>query len=134
MTSPGQQIEVDLLALQQSKEGIGTNINQALQNGISDARGRIYRGLPVGELSSSGEVNASRQAIAHAMRLFWENGEAYVGRVTRVTEFLTKVLEEYQTADEIAKLSVDAVRKTLDELKQATQGAPGATPIRGELP
>lgn len=134
MTTPGQQqIEVDLLALQQSKDGIANKINKALENGISDVRGRIYRGVPAGELSRSGEVDASRQAIAEAMHRFWVNGEAYMGRVARVTEFLGKVLEEYRNADDLAKLSVDAVGMKLNELRHATGHTPNATPSTREF-
>ena len=132
MTTPGQQqIDVDLLALQQSKEGIAANKENSLQPGISDARGMIFRGIPVGERSRSGEVDASRQAMAYAMHCFWRNGEAYVERATRVTEFLAKVLEDYQTADDLARMNVDAVT---DRLREMTRHVPPpAAPVRGEF-
>ncbi|HZM75967.1 MAG TPA: hypothetical protein VFC19_09585 [Candidatus Limnocylindrales bacterium] len=132
MTAPRQQIEVDLLALQQSKEGIATNTEAALQPGITSARRMIYRGVPVGEQSRSGEVDASRQAMAYAMHCFWKNSEAYMERASRVTEFLTRVLEEYRTADDLAKLDVDAVTDRLREMMRRTLPPPAA-PTRGEF-
>jgi hypothetical protein len=130
MTTPGQQIEVDLLSLQQTKDGILTNTNAGLPAGIADAKSRIFRGLPVGERSESGEVDGSRQAMAFAMQCFWKNGEAYVERAKQLTEFLGKVREEYRTADDFAKLNVDAVTA---RLKEAVQAAPQPPPVRGEF-
>jgi hypothetical protein len=137
MTKPEQhqQIEVDLLALQQSKEGIAANANEALPQGISDARGRIYRGIPVGEMSESAEVKVSREAMAFAMACFWKNGDAYVERATRLTEFLIKVLEEYTTADDLARMDVEAVKATFEELKNAvSRPSPPPAPATGRIP
>jgi hypothetical protein len=130
MTTPGQQIDVDLLSLHHTKDGILTNTEGALQTGIANANGRIFRGLPVGERSESGEVDGSRQAMAYAMSCFWKNGEAYVARAKQVTEFLAKVLEEYRTADDFAKLNVDAVTA---KFKEAAQAAPRPAAVRGEF-
>jgi hypothetical protein len=135
MTTPGQQqIEVDLLTLQQSKDGIATNISELLQAGISSARGQIYRGVPVGERSESLEVDMSRQAIAYAMKCFWQNGEAYMHRAHQMTQFLATMLDEYKDADDFAKLKVDAVTETLDKIRRAVPAAPQPTPNRGDVP
>ena len=134
MTTPEQQqIEVDLLALQQSKDQIATDINVLLNSGLSSARGLIYRGLPVGERSESLEVDMSRQGIAYAMKCFWDNGEAYVQRAYQMTQFLIKILEDYQDADDFAKLKVDAVIKRLDELRNAVPPKPQPPSVRGEF-
>ena len=132
MTTPGQQIEVDLLALQQSKEGIASNVQGRLRSGISSAREQIYRGVPVGERSESLEVNASRQAIAYAMHCFWQNTEAYTQRADQVTQFLAGMLAEYTDADDFAKMKVDAVTEKLEALRRTVQMKPPA-PVRGEF-
>ena len=125
MTTPGQQqIEVDLLALQQSKEGIAANANNLLPTGITSARALIYRGVPVGERSASLEVGMSRQAITHAMRCFWDNGEAYMRRASQMTHFLTKILEDYKDADDLATLEVEAVIQKLDEIRNTVPASP----------
>jgi hypothetical protein len=134
MTQPGQQqIEVDLLALQQSKEGIAENVEGRLRSGISSARGLIYRGVPVGERTESLEVDASRQAISYAMHCFWENTEAFMQRADQVRMFLAKMLEQYSDADDFAKMKVDEVDKRLRELKAVVQIKPEPTPVRGAL-
>lgn len=125
MTTPRQQqIEVDLLALHQSKNQIATDINDLLQSGISSARGLIYRGVPVGERSESIEVGMSRQAITYAMGCFWKNGEAYTQRAYQMTQFLAKILDDYKDADDFAKLKVDAVIQRLEEIRTAAPPTP----------
>lgn len=134
MTTPGQQqIDVDLLALRQSKDLIAANTNDLLQSGISAARGQIYRGVPVGERSKSLEVDMSRQAIAYAMKCFWKNGEAYMRRAEQMSRFLTKMLEDYKDADDFAKLKVDEVTHLLDDIRKAVPPTPESTPTRGEF-
>ena len=127
MTTPGQQqIEVDLLALQQSKDHIAVGINDLLNSGLESARGLIFQGVPVGERSASLEVDMSRQAIAYAMKCFWKNGEAYVTRAYQMTQFLIKILEDYKDADDFAKLKVDAVIQRLEELRNAAPPTPSS--------
>jgi hypothetical protein len=134
MTTPRQQqIEVDLLALQHSREGIAAIATDRLRSGISSARGLIYRGVPVGERSESLEVDASRKAIAHAMNCFWENTDAYMQRADHVTQFLSRMLEEYADADDFAKLKVEAVTQKLEELRKAAQVKAQPAPVRGEF-
>jgi hypothetical protein len=134
MSTPGQQqISVDLPALQQSKDDIAANAQDRLRSGISSARGLIYRGVPVGERSESLEVNASRQAITHAMHCFWQSTEAFVQRADQVSLCLAKMLEQYTDADDFAKMKVDEVNKRLDELKKVVQTKPQSAPVRGAL-
>jgi hypothetical protein len=128
MTTQGQQqIEVDLLALQQSKDQISSNTNDLLQTGITAARGQIYRGVPVGERTASLEVDMSRQAISYAMTCFWKNGEACIQRANLMTQFLATMLEDYTDADDFAKLKVNAVIQKLDEIRQVVTAPPPPT-------
>lgn len=128
-TSRKNKIDVDLSALHESKERIATDINDLLQSGIASARGLIFRGVPVGERSESLEVGQSRAAMAHAMKSFWQNGEAYTLRAYQMTQFLAQILEDYKDADDFAKLKLDAVIRRLDEIRNA---AP-PSPITGEV-
>lgn len=116
MTSPNQSVDVDLMQLSTNCAGIRDDIDQTLRPGISDANGRIFRGLNLGERSQSGEVEATRKALAYAMDRFWRNGAAQVERAGRMVQFLDEVLTQYKTADDFAKLDVDAVLAGLDEV------------------
>ncbi|HEX6681795.1 MAG TPA: hypothetical protein VF062_03330 [Candidatus Limnocylindrales bacterium] len=108
MTTPGQ-IDVDLLELNEVWETFDSNLEVVLKPGISDASSRIQQGLPVGERSESGEVDVSRQVMAEMLHGFARNTEVYVRRSEQVKYFLTAVLENYRTADDFARMDIEAV-------------------------
>jgi hypothetical protein len=116
MTTPNEKIDVDLEQLRTSGKGISDDTDKALAPGMSDANRRIFRGLHLGNRSQSGEVEATRQALAYAMDRFRRSGIAQLDRARNMVEFLDKVLMEYKTADDFAKLDVDAVLAGLDEV------------------
>lgn len=128
MSTPNEKVEVDLDQLRFSSKGIGKDTEQMLAPGISDANGRIFRGLRFGETSQSGEVEATRRALAYAMDRFWRNGLDHLDRARRMVEFLDKVLAEYKTTDDFAKLDVDAVLAELDEVTRRTPASPIQSP------
>jgi len=130
MTTPSEKIDVDLEQLRTSSKGISDDTDKTLVPGMSDANGRIFRGLHLGDRSQSGEVEATRRALAYAMDRFWRNGIAQAERARNMVEFLDKVLTEYKTADDFAKLDVDAVLAGLDEVARR-QPAPPAQSSRG---
>jgi hypothetical protein len=114
-STPGQNIDVDLLHLKDMRDGICRDADDALKPGISDANGRIFRGLTIGATSQSGELDASRRALAYAMDRFLGNSVAHIDRVQQVINFLDGMIEDYRTADDLATLSVDAVMRRLTE-------------------
>jgi hypothetical protein len=114
-STPGQNIDVDLLHLKDMRDGICRDADDALKPGISDANGRIFRGLTIGATSQSGELDASRRALAYAMDRFFGNSVAHIDRVQQVINFLDGMIEDYRTADDLATLSVDAVMRRLTE-------------------
>jgi hypothetical protein len=126
MTTPNDKIDVDLEQLRTSGKGISDDTNAMLAPGISDANGRIFRGLHIGDRTQSGEVEATRRALAYAMDRFLRNGVAQVERARNIVAFLDKVLTEYKTADDFAKLDVDKVLAGLDEVARR-QPAPTST-------
>lgn len=132
MTTPDSQIEVDLQELKAHREGMRRDAEEMLQPGTSDAHTRIFRGLHFGDRSQSGEVEASRKALAYAMNRFWDNGVAQAEQAQRMVEFLDKVLAEYQTADDFAKLDVDKVLARLDAVMREQSSAPPTSPASNQ--
>jgi len=123
-TTPSQRIDVDLLHLKDMRDGISHDTDDALKPGISDANGRIFQGLNIGVTSQSGEVDASRRALAYAMGQFLNNGQTHLERAQQVITFLDKVLANYRTADEFAKLDVNRVLEMLAEAVQSMSQQP----------
>jgi len=128
MTTPNEQIDVDFEQLQTSCAGIRDDTDQALAPGISDAHVRIFRGLHIGERSESGEVEATQRALVYAMDRFWRNGLTHLDRAKRMTDLLDKILAEYKTADDFAKLDVDAVLRSMDEARLLQPSPPAPRP------
>lgn len=128
MTTPNDKIDVDLEQLQTSSKAINDDTDKTLAPGVADAHRRIYRGLHLGERSQSGEVEATRRALAYAMDRFWRNGVAQRERARSMVAFLDKVLMEYKTADDFAKLDVDAVLAGLDEAARRQPTPPAQQP------
>jgi len=127
-STPSQKIDVDLLHLKDMRDGISRDADDALKPGISDANGRIFRGLTIGATSQSGELDASRRALAYAMERFKGNSMAHIDRVQQIVNFLDGMVEDYRTADDFAALTVDAVLARLtnavpqEEARQVTRG------------
>jgi hypothetical protein len=130
MTTPNEKIDVDVDQLRTSSKAIGDDTDQTLAPGMSDANGRIFRGMHLGERSQSGEVEATRRALAYAMDRFWRNGIAQLERARNMVGFLDKVLMEYKTADDFAKMDIDKVLADLDEVARR-QPTPLSRPPRG---
>jgi hypothetical protein len=127
MTTPHEKIDVDLDQLRTSCQAIGDDTDNMLAPGISDAHGRIFRGLHLGDRSQSGEVEATRRALAYAMDRFRRNGIRHLDQARRMVEFLDKVLEQYKTADDFAKLDVQTVLAGLDEAIRPHQASPSTS-------
>ncbi|HZM75756.1 MAG TPA: hypothetical protein VFC19_08525 [Candidatus Limnocylindrales bacterium] len=119
---------MDLLHLKDVRDGINRDADDALRPGIADANGRIYRGLTIGATSQSGELDASRRALAYAMGQFYGNSQVHLERAQHVINFLDRVLEDYQTADDFAAMDVNAV---LARLAEAAPPRPAPGPDRG---
>jgi hypothetical protein len=132
MTTPSQKIDVDLDQLRTSCQAIGNDTDNTLAPGISDAHGRIFRGLHLGDRSQSGEVEATRRALAYAMDRFWRNGIRHLDQAKRMVEFLDQMLAQYKTADDFAKLKVETVLAGLDEIARR-KPAPSNPSARGFL-
>lgn len=129
-STPSQQIDVDLLHLRDMRDGICSDAETALKPGITDANGRIFRGLTIGATSQSGELDASRRALAYAMDQFLGNSKVHLDRAQHVINFLDRVLEDYQTADDFAAMDVDAVLAKLAEAAPP-RPAPSSPNVRG---
>lgn len=129
-STPSQQIDVDLLHLRDMRDGICNDAETALKPGITDANGRIFRGLTIGATSQSGELDASRRALAYAMNQFLGNSSVHLDRAQHVINFLDRVIEDYNTADEFAAMDVNAVLARLAEAVPP-RPAPPAAGIRG---
>lgn len=114
-STPSQKIDVDLLHLKDMRDGICRDADDALKPGITDANGRIFRGLTIGATSQSGELDASRRALAYAMDRFLGNSGAHIGRVQQIVNFLDGMIKDYRTADDLAALTVDGVLGRLTE-------------------
>ena len=114
-STPSQKIDVDLLHLKDMRDGISRDADDALKPGISDASGRIFRGLTIGATSQSGELDASRRALAYAMNQFLGNNQVHVARAQHVINFLDSVLKDYKTADDFAAMDLNAVLARLAE-------------------
>lgn len=130
MTTPNQKIDVDLDQLRTSCKAIGDDTDMTFAPGMANANGRIFRGLHLGDRSQSGEVEATRRALAYAMDRFWRNGIRHLDQARRMVEFLDEVLVQYKTADDFAKLDVETVLAGLDEIARR-QPAPLAQSPRG---
>jgi hypothetical protein len=115
-STPSQQIDVDLLHLRDTRDGIVRDTDDALLPGISDAKDRIVGGSTFGESSPSGEVDASQLAMAYALTVLMENGQKHVDHARQVIAFLETVLTRYETADEFAKMDLDAVLRLFAEV------------------
>jgi hypothetical protein len=58
------------------------------------------------------------------MKCFWKNGEAYMRRAEQMSQFLTKMLEDYKDADDFSRIKVDEVTHRLDEIRRAVPPTP----------
>jgi len=114
-STPSQKIDVDLLHLKDTRDGISRDADDALKPGISDANGRIVGGSTFGQASPSGEVDASKLAMANALTTFLDNCRTHVDRTQQIIAFLDMVMARYETADELAKLDIDTVLRMLAE-------------------
>jgi len=128
MTTPNEKIEVDLERLRTGSNGISDDTNTTLVPGLWAAHSRIFPGLRLGDRTQSGEVEATRRALAYAMDRFWRNGVAQMERARNMVEFLDKVLAQYKTADDFAKLDVDKVLAGLDEVARRHPAPPTRSP------
>lgn len=128
MTSPNDKIDVDLEQLQTSRQAISDDTDKTFAPELSRANARVFRGLHFGDRSQSGEVEAARRALAYAMERFWRNGVSQVERARNMVAFLDKVLTEYKTADDFAKLDVDKVLAGLDEVARHHPVRPAGSP------
>jgi hypothetical protein len=108
-STPSRQIDVDLLHLRDTREGIARDTDEALLPGISDASSRIVCGATFGEASPSGEVDASQRAMSNAITVLLENGDKHVEHARQVIAFLDAVLTRYSTADGLSQLDLDTV-------------------------
>jgi hypothetical protein len=131
MTTPNERIDVDLEQLRANSKAISDDTDGTLANGMSDAHGRIFRGLHFGDRTQSGEVDAARRALTYAMDRFWRNGVAHMERARDMVEFLDKVLAQYKTTEDFAKLDVDKVLAGLDEVAQRHPAPPANRSPRG---
>ncbi|HEX6684596.1 MAG TPA: hypothetical protein VF062_17460 [Candidatus Limnocylindrales bacterium] len=133
MTTADDRIVVDLQQLNANRDGLRRDTDEMLGPGTSDAHGQIFRGLHVGDRSQSGEVESTRRALAYAMDRFWDNGVAQVERARRLVEFLDKVLAEYTTAEDFAKLNVDKVLADLETAMREPTSTPPTTIPKGHF-
>lgn len=107
------EIVVDLGQLRETCVAVRLDTELGLQPGLSASEGRIQHGVRFGRSSPSGEADAAAQALRETLRRHKSNAERHLATATHLVAVLDRIITNYQDADAIARLNVEAVQAEL---------------------